>query len=125
MDNSFENLKFTSDLPVFVQVINHIKRKIIAGELVTGQELPSRRKLAVQLSINPNTVQKIYKQLEDDGFIENSQGAKSVLCIDDAKINELKKEFVEDKMKKTLEILKQSGVSFQEVIAMTTKLWGE
>ncbi|MFI3326311.1 MAG: GntR family transcriptional regulator [Clostridia bacterium] len=123
MENTFNNLKFTSDIPIFIQVNTFVKRKIVSGELVSGEELPSRRKLAVSLGINPNTVQKICKQLEEEKLIETVQGSKSYINATQSRIEELKKEIIEEEMKATLDKLKDTGVSFKDVIDIVTKLW--
>ena len=56
-------------LPIYLQIIRHVKRAIAAGTVQAGDELPSRRVLSAQLGVNPNTVQKAYKLLEDEGII--------------------------------------------------------
>ncbi len=64
----------TSSVPVFAQIVEHVKRAIASGALPSGAMLPSRRELALRLEINPLTVLKAYKQLESEGLIEIKQG---------------------------------------------------
>lgn len=123
MGTIFDSLAFSSDTPIFVQVVAHIKRNIVAGHLQDGDTLPSRRRLAVLLGINPNTVQKIYKQLEDEGLLLNSQGAKSVLHLTKETRIALQGEFVGQELRKTLASLKESGVPLDDVLALTVQLW--
>ena len=54
--------------PIYLQILLFIKRGIIAGTVVNGDELPSRRVLSALLGVNPNTVQKAYRLLEEDGL---------------------------------------------------------
>ena len=54
----------TDTSPIYLQILLYIKRGIIAGSIVDGAELPSRRVLSALLGVNPNTVQKAYKLLE-------------------------------------------------------------
>ena len=55
-------------LPIYLQIIRHVKRAIAAGTVQAGDELPSRRVLSAQLGVNPNTVQKAYRLLEEEGL---------------------------------------------------------
>src|SRR3954453_19742237 len=55
--------------PVYVQVIRHFKEQMARGSLTPGQEIPSRRQLANKLKINPNTAQRAYKEMEEQGLI--------------------------------------------------------
>ena len=64
----------TSSIPVYAQIVDQIKRAVTAGSLSAGDPLPSLRELAIKLRINPLTVNKAYKQLEHEGFVESRQG---------------------------------------------------
>ncbi len=48
--------------PVYLQIVRFIKQRIVRGELNSGDIIPSRREMAVQIKVNPNTVQKAYKE---------------------------------------------------------------
>ncbi|WP_318617618.1 GntR family transcriptional regulator [Sporosarcina sp. YIM B06819] len=63
------DVKFNNRDPVYVQVIRHFKEQIATGTFEAGQEIPSRRELANQLKINPNTAQRAYKEMEEQGLI--------------------------------------------------------
>ena len=78
---SFENFIMQGGSPIYMQILLYIKRGIIAGMIMDGDELPSRRVLSALLGVNPNTVQKAYKMLEDEGLIQSRAGAKSCVVI--------------------------------------------
>ena len=63
-----------SDRPVYQQIIDHIKRDIALARLKSGEKLPTVRQLAAQLAINPNTIGKAYRQLEQEGIIVTRPG---------------------------------------------------
>ena len=67
---NFQDLKFNEDSPIYLQVVRYFKRKILIGELQNGDELPSRRIMATTMGLNLTTIQKIYKQLEDERLID-------------------------------------------------------
>ncbi len=68
-------LDFGDHRPLYEQIQDKIKELIISGALAEGDKIPSVRELAASLAINPNTIQKAYKDLENDGYIY-SQRAK-------------------------------------------------
>jgi GntR family transcriptional regulator len=63
------------DRPVYLQIIDQVKRDIALGRLAAAERLPTVRQLAQQLAINPNTIAKAYRQLEQDGIIVTRAGA--------------------------------------------------
>jgi len=63
------NVKFNNRDPVYVQVVRYFKEQIAKGFFEPGQEIPSRRELAHRLKINPNTAQRAYKEMEEQGLI--------------------------------------------------------
>ncbi len=74
--NPFIDIRLNHDLPVYQQLCLHIKRKILRGKCTNYQELPSRREVAAQLSINPNTVQKAYRTMEEEGYLKTIANVK-------------------------------------------------
>ena len=64
-----------SDRPVYLQIIDQVKRDIALGRLARAERLPTVRQLAQQLTINPNTIAKAYRQLEQEGIIVTRAGA--------------------------------------------------
>ena len=64
-----------STRPIYQQIIDQIKRDIALGRLKAGEKLPTVRQLAAQLVLNPNTISRAYRQLEQDGIIVTRPGA--------------------------------------------------
>lgn len=120
---SFHELQFHKKQSVYVQLINHVKRMILSGKLVHHDEMPSRRELAVQLSINPNTVQKAYKIMEDEGIISTISNIKSVVNVTDEIRNQIQKEFLEDTISSFVKECQDGGLSFQDTISLISKYW--
>lgn len=120
---SFDNFTARGDTPIYLQILRHIKRGIVSGTVKNGDELPSRRVLSALLGVNPNTIQKAYKILEDEGLIESHLGAKSYMVLDTDKSNAVRAELVEDDAKAAVEKLKDMGITKSEVIALIEKYW--
>ena len=122
---SFHTMELHKKEPVYLQICRFIKQRILMNEIRDYDELPSRRELAMQLSINPNTVQKAYKMLEEEGIIRTISNVKSVIIVNDDILNQIRNEFVESDIKEFIQSCKNSGMSFQKVIVLLTKYWDE
>ena len=66
--------------PIYAQITDHYRERITLGILRSGERLPSVRELAVELSINPNTIQRAYRQLELEGWIATVPGKGCFVC---------------------------------------------
>lgn len=65
---SFEGFRAVDGVPIYLQIQTYIRRGCVAGTIRDGDELPSRRVLSALLGVNPNTVQKAFRLLEDEGL---------------------------------------------------------
>ncbi len=111
--------------PIYQQIVLYIKREISSGTILHEDELPSRRMLSALLGVNPNTIQKAYKILEDEGIIESRSGAKSLVILDEKKRTSIKNELIETEARNAVTILKHMGISKNEVIELLEKFWKE
>lgn len=75
-------------MPIYLQIINQIKKAAAGGLLSPGEQLPSVRELAVQLAVNPNTVAKAYQELERENVIETIRGRGTFLAAKESVILE-------------------------------------
>jgi GntR family transcriptional regulator len=73
-----------SGVPLYLQIIEQVKRAVAMGALAPGEQLPTVKALALELTINPNTVARAYRDLERDGVIETSPGRGSFVRNDGA-----------------------------------------
>jgi len=120
---SFENFKMQEDSPIYLQILLFIKRGIVAGTIKNWDELPSRRVLSALLGVNPNTVQKACRMLEEEGLIASSAGSKSVMSLNERKIAAIRTELVEADAKGAVMKLKQMGLSREEAKGLLDKYW--
>ncbi len=122
---SFEYFKIEDGSPIYLQILLYIKRGMIAGAIKNGDELPSRRVLSALLGVNPNTVQKAYKLLEEEGLIRSRSGAKSCTVVTEENIGRIREELLEEDAKNAVNSLKLMGISKEEVHALIDKYWEE
>jgi len=76
-----------SDRPVYLQILDQVKRAIALGRLAKDERLPTVRQLAQQLAINPNTIAKAYRQLEQEGIIVTKAGAGAFVANLDSSLS--------------------------------------
>ena len=74
------HLDYRDARPIYVQIVDDLRQQIAVGALPAGERLPSVRELAAELSINPNTIQRAYRQLEMDGWICTVSGKGCFVC---------------------------------------------
>lgn len=112
-------------MPIYQQILYYIKRGAVAGHIKDGDDLPSRRVLSALLGINPNTVQKAFKLLEEEGLIESRSGAKSQMTLTEEKLKQLRKELLAEDMLGIIQALKQTGIDKAEAISLIERYWEE
>ena len=122
---SFDHFIMEDGVPIYLQILLYLKRGIIAGTIVNGDELPSRRMLSALLGVNPNTVQKAYRMLEEEGLIHSQSGAKSSMILDSTKIARLRRELLEGDAKAIVSAMRQMGLNKEEAIALIDTYWNE
>ena len=75
------NINFRDSRPIYVQVKTALRKLIVSGAMPPDEKLPSVRELAAQLVINPNTIQRAYRELEQEGYIISIPGKGSYANI--------------------------------------------
>lgn len=120
---SFSEFSMQGGSPIYQQILLYIKRGVIAGTIENGDELPSRRVLSSLLGVNPNTVQKAYRLLEEEQLIQSLQGSKSTMVLNEEKIAAIREELLEADAKGAVRKLKQMGVSKEEAISLIERYW--
>ena len=114
-------MEYNPALPIYLQAANSIKRDIVTGKLPPGAKLPSVRDLAVEYTINPNTVSRVYKELESVGVCLNRRGFGSYVTVDPWKVDQMKEEMAGTLIRDFLEGMEQLGFSRSEAIALLEK----
>lgn len=122
---SFTPFPLEEGVPIYVQIVRHVKRGIVSGSVQDGDELPSRRVLSAQLGVNPNTVQKAYRLLEDEGIISSHAGAKSAVTLTPEQRAAIRGELLAQTAEQVARTLRQMGVDLEEARALLERAWYE
>ncbi|NMA83627.1 MAG: GntR family transcriptional regulator [Epulopiscium sp.] len=83
-------MNFNENLPIYMQIMNVIKKRIVIGELKEGEKLPSVRELSAELKVNPNTIQRSYQELEREGLVFTQRGMGTFVTEEKDITNKLK-----------------------------------
>jgi len=84
--------EFDPNIPIYIQIVNATKQAIVSGTLKQGDRLTSVRERAETLTVNPNTVQRAYQELEREGICETRRGTGTFIVERENLIEELKNE---------------------------------
>ena len=122
---NFQDLKFNEDSPIYLQVVRYFKRKILIGELQNGDELPSRRIMATTMGLNLTTIQKIYKQLEDERLIVTQPNSKTTVSITRDDMTRIENELIRDRVIKFVDELRECNVSREKAITIINEEWNK
>lgn len=71
----------SSGIPLYRQILQQLRERILGGQMTRGEQLPSVRDLSAQLGINPLTVAKVYQHLERDGLVETRRGQGTFVAM--------------------------------------------
>ena len=110
-------LNYRDSEPIYGQIKNGLKKLIVTGAIGTDEKLPSVRALATQLSINPNTIQRAYNELEGEGYIYSVPG-KGSFATGDPDADASRREELWDKARELLAELRYLGVTQEELTAL-------
>lgn len=103
------NINYRDSRPIYEQIKDGLKTLMLAGAIAKDEKLPSVRDLAVKMSINPNTIQRAYRELEAEGFIYSVSG-KGSFSSGRPDLDERKRAELDGKLKEVIERLLQMGV---------------
>ena len=110
-------MEFQNNYPIYLQIADDIKRRIVIGELHPGDKLPSNTDLAVAYTVNPNTVQRIYRQLEVEGITFTRRGVGTFLSEDTELAERLRSTILEQEVTAFLKKMQQYHFSKTELFA--------
>jgi len=109
------SLDYRSGLPVYLQVVEGYKRLILNGVISENERLPSVRELASKLAINPNTIQRAYRELEADGYVGSLPG-KGIFAVGVEALREREAEAIYNVIQSEIQKLLDYGSDFEDIL---------
>lgn len=102
--------------PVYLQIVDYFKEQIASGQLRKGEEIPSRRELAGLLKVNPNTVQRAYKKMEEEGLIFTEGNLPSRVTRDEKVIQHVRHELLTSSLQEFVSTAKKLRIPLEQLV---------
>ena len=115
-------MEFNNSKPIYLQIIDEVKKQLIRGELKIGDKIISQREYAQKMKVNPNTVQRAYREMEIMNLVETLRGQGTFICNRPEMLEEIKEEMAEKIMRSFLKEMKSIGYSDEKTISLI-KQW--
>lgn len=115
-------IDYQNRAPIYEQIVERFQTLILKGILPPGSQMPSVRSLAMELSINPNTIQKAYTALEQQGYIYPVKGRGNFVTENDELLEQKKENFL-DKLREILEEGMELGITKKECERVLDMCW--
>lgn len=109
---------FDNSIPIYQQIIQEMKRRIIRKELAPGERLPSVRDLAKEAGVNPNTMQKALSELETEGLVETERTSGKFITSDKNLISVLQEEYLKERLEPFLSELHSLGLTEEDLVTL-------
>lgn len=106
---------FESDRPIYIQLVEKMKIAIISGKYKPGDRLPSVRDFAIEIKANPNTVQRAYSELEEDGLVITQRTNGKFVTEDINLIKQMREEIAKQNLEKFIDNMTQLGFTEDEI----------
>ncbi len=117
-------IDFDASKPIYEQVIDEIKKKIARGEIEPGDKLPSQREMAKEIQVNPNTIQRAYREMELLDLVETKRGRGTFIKDDDKVIKQINEQMAHAAVKRFIDEMISIGFKKEEVINLLKEEFG-
>lgn len=118
-------MEFNSSAPIYIQIMDYIKKKIVIGEISSGEKLFSVRELAFDLKVNPNTVQRSYQELEREGLVYTQRGMGTYVTEEKNMIEELRGIMARDVIRNFICEMGSLGLNEEEILTLIRNTFQE
>lgn len=111
-------LNFNSSKPIYLQMVDEVKKALARGELKPGDKIPSLKERAQMSQVNPNTVQRAYQEMEREGLTETLRGQGTFIRNDPALLQRIRSEMAYAAMQQFIEEMRGLGIEPEEMERM-------
>lgn len=117
-------IDYNDKRPIYEQIVDRFQTLILNGALEPDEKIPSVRSLAVELSINPNTIQRAYRELEQKGFIYTVKGRGNFVRADETLAEKQRKKLM-NTLRGQIAVCRDAGISLDEITACAGEVFRE
>lgn len=109
--------EFNASKPIYLQLADRINRQIVSKELKAGEKLPSVRDMGIKYSVNPNTIQRTYSELEREGILETKRGQGTFVTEQEDRLVQLRDDLKHEQILLFVQVMQEMGYSSLEIIS--------
>jgi GntR family transcriptional regulator len=109
--------EFNASKPIYLQLADRINRQIVSNELKAGEKLPSIRDMGIKYSINPNTIQRTYSEMEREGILETKRGQGTFVTEEQDRLAQLRENLKKEQILSFVQVMQEMGYSSHEIIS--------
>ena len=110
-----DKMRYNSRSPIYLQVVNDIKKRMVKGEILPGEKMPSTRALAVEYEVNPNTAARIYKEMETMGLCYTERGLGTYMTGHKTVVERLRREMADRLTREFVQEMTALGFSAKDM----------
>lgn len=115
--------KFVNGIPIYLQIVKEIKGAMISGKLKGGDRLPSVREIAEQYQVNPNTVQRVFMELDKQGLTYSERGIGTFVKDESGLLEVLKNEEAARVVGSFIVEMQKLGYSKKDMLSLLNSAW--
>jgi len=109
--------EFNASKPIYLQLADRIHRQIVSKELNAGEKLPSVRDMGIKFSVNPNTIQRTYSELEREGILETKRGQGTFVTEQEDRLTQLRDHLKHEQIELFVKVMQEMGYSSFEMMS--------
>ncbi|MBD0380919.1 GntR family transcriptional regulator [Paenibacillus sedimenti] len=109
--------EFNASKPIYLQLADRINRQIVSKELKAGEKLPSVREMGIKYSVNPNTIQRTYSELEREGILETKRGQGTFVTEHEDRLIQLRENLKNEQILSFVQVMQEMGFNSYEIIS--------
>lgn len=118
-------MNFDSAIPIYLQIIDLYKKEMLKGKIKMGDKILSQREFARKYKVNPNTVQRAYREMERMKLVKTLRGQGTFISASEDMIRQMKVERAQDHLENFIEEMDSLGYKKTDVIGLLDKYWLE
>lgn len=110
-------MKFKDNIPIYPQIEQYLYSQIALGKLTAGEKIPSVRKLALELTVNVNTVQRALQQMNSQSILYTKRGEGNFVTEDTKLLSETKQSLINNELEQFVQNMEKFGIGRNELVS--------
>ncbi|TBH77061.1 GntR family transcriptional regulator [Lactobacillus amylovorus] len=114
-------MEFKDNIPIYLQIEQYLYRQIALGKMKAGEKIPSVRKLALELTVNVNTVQRALQELNTQGILYTKRGEGNFVTEDTELLSKTKQSLINNELDEFVQNMEKLGVKKDKLVSTLTE----